>query len=109
MADPTPSDATATSGKRPQQGKAARDLNATIRYTSWSVFRAVDPPSVADPQLGWGRYAMRGVTVVDIPGHHLNLIESWRAGVLGSRVATALDSVTQRDAEASLRSSDHPA
>jgi len=74
-----------------------------------TVFRAVDPPSVADPQLGWGRYAMRGVTVVDIPGHHLNLIESWRAGVLGSRVATALDSVTQRDAEASRRSSDHPA
>ncbi|MFN8167267.1 MAG: hydrogen peroxide-dependent heme synthase [Candidatus Nanopelagicales bacterium] len=27
------------SGKRPQQGKVARDLNASIRYTSWSVFR----------------------------------------------------------------------
>jgi chlorite dismutase len=48
MADPTPSDATATSGKRPQQGKAARDLNATIRYTSWSVFRAVDPLGKGD-------------------------------------------------------------
>jgi thioesterase domain-containing protein len=74
-----------------------------------TVFRAVDPPSVVDPQLGWGRYATCGVKVVDIPGHHLNLIESWRAGVLGSRVAAALDSVTQRDAEASRRSSDHPA
>ncbi len=29
------------SGKRPQQGKAAREINDTIRYTSWSVFRAV--------------------------------------------------------------------
>jgi chlorite dismutase len=28
-------------GKRPQQGKVARDLNAAIRYTSWSVFKAV--------------------------------------------------------------------
>ena len=25
--------------KRPQQGKAAKDLNETIRYTAWSVFR----------------------------------------------------------------------
>jgi chlorite dismutase len=31
------------SGKRPQQGKAARDLNDAIRYTMWSVF-AVDAP-----------------------------------------------------------------
>jgi chlorite dismutase len=41
MADPNPPVPGETSGKRPQQGKAARDLNATIRYTSWSVFRAV--------------------------------------------------------------------
>jgi chlorite dismutase len=33
MADPTPS------GKRPHQGKAAKDINDTIRYTTWSVFR----------------------------------------------------------------------
>ncbi len=30
-------------GKRPQQGKIARDLNDTIRYTSWSVFRSAMP------------------------------------------------------------------
>jgi chlorite dismutase len=40
MADQHPAAPGETSGKRPQQGKAARDLNATIRYTSWSVFRA---------------------------------------------------------------------
>jgi peroxiredoxin len=29
-------------GKRPNQGKVARDINDTIRYTTWSVFRAAD-------------------------------------------------------------------
>jgi hydrogen peroxide-dependent heme synthase len=29
------------SGKRPGQGKAARDLNEQIRYTMWSVYRLV--------------------------------------------------------------------
>ena len=31
-----------TESKRPNQGKAAKDLNATIRYTMWSVFRLRD-------------------------------------------------------------------
>jgi peroxiredoxin len=31
-------DATPEAGKRPEQGKAARELNDTIRYTMWSVF-----------------------------------------------------------------------
>lgn len=39
MADTTPG----PSGKRPQQGKAAREINDTIRYTSWSVFRSARP------------------------------------------------------------------
>ncbi|MDX6309681.1 MAG: hydrogen peroxide-dependent heme synthase [Nocardioidaceae bacterium] len=30
-------------GKRPQQGKTARELNDVIRYTMWSVFAAVVP------------------------------------------------------------------
>ena len=37
MADPH------TSGKRPHQGKAAREINDTIRYASWSVFRLPAP------------------------------------------------------------------
>ena len=28
--------------KRPHQGKAAKDLNDTIRYTMWSVFHLRD-------------------------------------------------------------------
>jgi len=31
------------SGKRPQQGKAARELNDVIRYTMWSVFQLSAP------------------------------------------------------------------
>jgi chlorite dismutase len=30
-------------GKRPQQGKAAKEINDAIRYTTWSVFKAVTP------------------------------------------------------------------
>ena len=35
-------------GKRPQQGKVARQINDAIRYTSWSVFRAASPIGPAD-------------------------------------------------------------
>jgi chlorite dismutase len=38
---------TGESGKRPQQGKNARDINDAIRYTMWSVF-AVAVPSADD-------------------------------------------------------------
>lgn len=74
-----------------------------------TVFRAVDPPSIADPLLGWGDYAMGGVTVVDVPGHHLSLIESWRASVLGSRIAAALASPQTRDVDSPRPRSGHPA
>ena len=38
------------SGKRPGQGKAARDLNELVRYTMWSVYRVVPgtPPPVGE-------------------------------------------------------------
>ena len=39
------------SGKRQDQGKQAREINAMIRYTSWSVFKAATP-------LGGGRKAI---------------------------------------------------
>ena len=48
MADTTTGTAPGPSGKRPQQGKAARDINDAIRYTSWSVFRAARPLGDAD-------------------------------------------------------------
>ena len=55
MTDQTPSASAETStsaaaaerehGKRPNQGKAARELNDVIRYTMWSVFRLDGPAS----------------------------------------------------------------
>jgi peroxiredoxin len=38
-------------GKRPGQGKAARDLNDLIRYTMWSVYRVVPGAPAAAEQL----------------------------------------------------------
>ena len=37
-----------TESKRPNQGKAVKDLNATIRYTMWSVFKLRDVLGEAD-------------------------------------------------------------
>jgi peroxiredoxin len=33
----------ASAGKRPQQGKVAREINDQMRYTTWSAFRAASP------------------------------------------------------------------
>ena len=35
-------------GKRPQQGKVAKEINEQIRYTTWSVFRSATPIGHAD-------------------------------------------------------------
>ena len=58
--------------------------------TRITVFRATNPPSVADPNLGWGRYARKGLRVIDVPGNHVSLMEAGRARVLGRRLAEAL-------------------
>ena len=39
---------TSETGKRPQQGKRARDLNDLIRYTMWSVFALRSPRQAED-------------------------------------------------------------
>ena len=38
-----PAKALSPKGKRPQQGKVAKEINDRIRYTTWSVFKAVRP------------------------------------------------------------------
>jgi chlorite dismutase len=43
-----PAKAVSATGKRPQQGKVAREINESIRYTTWSVFKAVRPLADAD-------------------------------------------------------------
>jgi chlorite dismutase len=39
---------TKSTGKRPQQGKVAKEINEQIRYTTWSVFRAATPIGDSD-------------------------------------------------------------
>jgi len=39
----SPQGATSARSKRPQQGKAAKEINDRIRYTTWSVFKAARP------------------------------------------------------------------
>jgi chlorite dismutase len=72
MAETTPG----ASGKRPGQGKAARELNDVIRYTMWSVYRiapveaeieasgslaAVERAAVADDVVLRGAYDVGGL------------------------------------------------
>lgn len=46
-------DAVHASGKRPDQGKAARDINAVIRYTMFSAFRVAGRlPADREPLVG---------------------------------------------------------
>jgi hypothetical protein len=40
------------------------------------LFRATHQPAdVVDRTLGWGDSAIGGIDVIDIPGHHDNLVE----------------------------------
>lgn len=43
-----PAKALSAKGKRPQQGKAAKQINESIRYTTWSVFKTATPLGDAD-------------------------------------------------------------
>ena len=43
MNHPTTSDPTGDAGRQPNLGKQAKDINAAIRYTMWSVFRLREP------------------------------------------------------------------
>jgi hydrogen peroxide-dependent heme synthase len=46
------SEDSAETGKRPDQGKAARALNEQIRYTMWSVFEVAEPLHDDDGRAG---------------------------------------------------------
>ena len=81
-----------TETKRPHQGKAAKDLNATIRYTMWSVFRLRDvlgesdrASEAAEVEKLFAELAAAGVTVrglYDVAGLRADadLMVWWHAG-----------------------------
>ena len=81
-----------TESKRPNQGKAAKDLNATIRYTMWSVFRLRDVLGEADrtseaaeveklfAELGAADVTVRGLYDVAGLRADADLMVWWHAG-----------------------------
>jgi chlorite dismutase len=80
------------SAKRPNQGKAARDINDTIRYTMWSVF-AVTTPSADEvtrrveveeasallADIGSGDVVVRGVYDVSALRADADVMVWWHA------------------------------
>lgn len=55
-----------------------------------TLFRASEKSALNDLSGDWKRIALRGVEVIDIPGHHFDLISGGRARQLSARVAEAL-------------------
>ncbi len=58
-----------------------------------TVFRAKDRLLVSpvDPQVSWRRLAGGGVTVMDVPGDHLSMVEEPNVGVLAERIKQAME------------------
>jgi thioesterase domain-containing protein len=55
-----------------------------------TLFRANERSALNDLPGDWRPLALRGVEVIDIPGHHFDLISGGRARELSARVAEAL-------------------
>jgi hypothetical protein len=70
-----------------EAGVRHRVLPADLALT---LFRASDRAVAYDLASDWAPLAKGGLEVVDIPGHHFNLITGGRAKVLSARVAEAI-------------------
>lgn len=84
-----------TQAKRPSMfipGLKAAALSHRIAPCNLSVilFRANERSAINDLPRDWRPIALRGVEVIDIPGHHFDLISRGRARKLSERVAEAL-------------------
>lgn len=57
-----------------------------------TLFRASKQPAgiVPDPQLGWGRVALGGVEVYEVPGHHGAIVYEPRIKILAERLRRCL-------------------
>ena len=44
----------------------------------------------ADPTLGWGRLAERGVEINRVPGHHFNMVRQPHVAVLADKLRTRI-------------------
>ena len=75
---------------------------------SVTLFRANERSVLNDLPGDWGPIALRGVEVIDIPGHHFDLISGGRAKKLSARIAEALDRKTTSALRASSSRSSSP-
>jgi acyl-CoA synthetase (AMP-forming)/AMP-acid ligase II/thioesterase domain-containing protein/acyl carrier protein len=72
---------------------AARRYDAPIYPGRITLLRTGDyVRKAADPQLGWGALVRSGIETVDVPGHHLELMEAPHAAT----VAAALEGAIRR-------------
>ena len=55
-----------------------------------TLFRAKDRDADSDPSAPWVPLAKRGVEVIDIPGHHFNMLGGAQAEELGALIALAV-------------------
>jgi aspartate racemase len=58
-----------------------------------TLFRATkQPPGFnPDPELGWSRFAEKGIEVYEVPGHHGAIVYEPRIGILASLLAECLE------------------
>lgn len=76
----------------PQPGFRAALQGHRVEPSDLSVtfFRAEGRPGGVDPAEAWAALARGGVEVIDIPGHHFNMIGGTNATALGSLIAKAV-------------------
>jgi thioesterase domain-containing protein len=64
-----------------------------------TLFRAQHNPYKSerrDPTYGWGRYALKGLRVVEVPGNHMAMIRPPYATGLGQALQRIMDELESR-------------
>jgi thioesterase domain-containing protein len=85
--------------------QAVADYRLVPAPVKITLFRAEHNPwrsERRDPTYGWGRYALKGVRVVEIPGNHMVIIRHPYAVGLGKALQGVIDDIeSERTSSAS--------
>ncbi|TAE94721.1 MAG: hypothetical protein EAZ79_21670 [Oscillatoriales cyanobacterium] len=61
------------------------------------MFRALDSEDgvsvILDPELGWKPYLKDGLTIYDVPGDHLSILQEPNVGAIGNQIKLLLEEV----------------
>jgi thioesterase domain-containing protein len=72
---------------------AVHPLKGGVFYIT--LFRATDRQAglgrTIDPQLGWGELALRGVDIIEVPGHHLSILTEPNVKILADQLRDRID------------------